>query len=50
MNSDREINSRKESILRKWGLESIVRQFIRSIGTTLTQVLREAFKNLLSKK
>lgn len=50
MNTEKEFSTKKENLLRKWGLESIMRQFIRSISTTLTQVLRDALKNFLSKK
>lgn len=45
-----QLNSKKESLLRKWGLESVVRQFMRSITTSLSQALREALRSFLSKK
>ena len=50
MNTERELNTKKENLLRKWGLESVVRQFIRSISTTISQALRDSLKSLISKK
>jgi hypothetical protein len=50
MNAERELNTKKENVLRKWGLESVVRQFVRSIATSLSQALRESLRTFLSKK
>jgi hypothetical protein len=50
MNPEKKSNAREENILRKWGLDSVVRQFIRSISTTVSQALRDSLKSFLSKK
>ncbi|MBL7838624.1 MAG: hypothetical protein JNJ75_00650 [Cyclobacteriaceae bacterium] len=50
MNAEPQSNARKENFLRKWGLENLFRQVIRSISTTLSQAIRELLRNLLSKK
>jgi hypothetical protein len=50
MNPVQETNTRKENFLRKWGLENLFRQVIRSISTTLSQVIRELLRNIFSKK
>jgi hypothetical protein len=46
MNTEKELSTKKENLLRKWGLESVVRQFILSVSTTLTQILRDAYKSM----
>jgi hypothetical protein len=46
MNTEKELSTKKENLLHKWGLESVVRQFIRSVSTTLTQILRDAYKSM----
>lgn len=50
MNPDKKSNTRDENKLRKWGLDSVVRQFVRSISTTISQALRHSLKNFLSRK
>ncbi len=50
MNTETETNVKKNTILRKWGLDSVVRQFVRSISTTISQALRDSLKSLLTKK
>lgn len=50
MNTNSEFKERKDNLLRKYGLESVVRQFVRSISTTISQALRDSLKNFLSRK
>lgn len=44
------VDPKKENVLRKWGLEGVVRQFVRSISTALSQAMRDVLRNFLSKK
>lgn len=50
MTTKDELTNKKENILRKWGLESVIRQFVRSIATTISQTLRDTLRSMLSKK